>query len=183
MIEIKRWDNGEIIHKGDFTSIKECLEHGVREEVSFHHADLSNADLSNAKLDCAELEGADLKNANLNSAELNDAELNYVDLSNADLSNAELRNTKLHNTKFNNANLKNVKLNNAVGNSTHVQCFQFADYKIVIHGDTCHYDCITKSLQEWLNYEGDELNSRRKKYLNDFTKPLIRMVINSRKSR
>jgi len=35
MIEIKRWDNGEVIHSGEFDSIKECFEDGIRREISF----------------------------------------------------------------------------------------------------------------------------------------------------
>ena len=35
MIEIKRWDNGEVIHSGEFNSVGECLEDGAANGVSF----------------------------------------------------------------------------------------------------------------------------------------------------
>ena len=54
--EIKRWDNGEVIHSGDFKSIKDCLLDGVSSGISFEYADLRGADLREA-----DLRGADLR--------------------------------------------------------------------------------------------------------------------------
>lgn len=58
MIEIKRYDNGEIIHSGDFESIKECLEDGVSKNISFYRAYLVGANLERANLLAANLERA-----------------------------------------------------------------------------------------------------------------------------
>lgn len=55
MIEIKRWDNGEVIHSGEFASIKECLEDGVAKGVCFNYAELNEAELNHAALNGAEL--------------------------------------------------------------------------------------------------------------------------------
>lgn len=65
MIDIKRWDTGAVIYSGDFCSIKECLEDGVKKSICFDYADLNGAKLNKAKL---------------NKAELNYAELNYAEL-------------------------------------------------------------------------------------------------------
>ena len=68
MIEIKRWDNGEVIIKGDYESIAKCIEHNKGK--SFYRADLRSADLRSAKLSSADLSSADLSSANLRSANL-----------------------------------------------------------------------------------------------------------------
>ena len=47
-IEIRRWDNNEIIVCGEYESIKDCLEKNKRK--SFYRANLSGADLSRADL-------------------------------------------------------------------------------------------------------------------------------------
>ena len=89
-IQIKRWDNGEVIHEGEFESIKACLEDGVSKGVSFSGAELNYAELNGAKLNGAELNGAELNGAELNYAELNYAELNGAELNGAELNGAEL---------------------------------------------------------------------------------------------
>lgn len=57
-IEIKRWDNAEVIHSGKFSSVKECLEDGIENGISFFRANLEGANLYEANL-----EGADLCDA------------------------------------------------------------------------------------------------------------------------
>ena len=47
-IEIKRWDNSEIIICGEYESVKDCLERN--KDKSFYRADLRSADLSSADL-------------------------------------------------------------------------------------------------------------------------------------
>jgi uncharacterized protein YjbI with pentapeptide repeats len=90
MIEIKRWDNNEVIHSGDFADIKECLEDGVRKGGNFFRADLNYADLNGAELNDAELNRAELSGAKLNDAKLNRAGLNGAELNGAELNGAEL---------------------------------------------------------------------------------------------
>lgn len=70
MIEIKNWKTGEIIHSGEFDSIKECLEDGVKKEISFAYANLENANLYNANLERANLAFANLENADLDFSSL-----------------------------------------------------------------------------------------------------------------
>jgi len=69
-IEIKRWDNQQVIHSGDFNSTKECLEDGVKKGISFYRADLGEpyltvATLSREDLSRTNLRVADLKGGNL----------------------------------------------------------------------------------------------------------------------
>jgi hypothetical protein len=94
MIEIKRWDNEEVIHSGDFDSIKECLEDGVRKGIIFYKANFCKADLRGVDLEEANLEGAtldraDLEGTNLYKANFCKADLRGVDLEEANLYRAE----------------------------------------------------------------------------------------------
>src|SRR3990167_6194383 len=96
-IEIKRWDNSEIIICGEYESVKDCLERN--KDKSFYRADLRSADLSSADLRSANLRSANLSYANLRSADLRSATLrsaalSYANLRSADLSSADLRSAK-----------------------------------------------------------------------------------------
>jgi len=126
MIEIKRWDTGEVIFSGDYKSIKDALEDGISKGISFNYAklnyaelnyaELNNAELNNAELNNAELNNAKLNDAVLNNAKLNDAELKYAKLNNAKLNDAELNNAKLNDAELNNAKLNGAELNGANSN-------------------------------------------------------------------
>src|SRR3990167_6891967 len=59
-IEIKRWDNNEIIICGEYESVRNCLERN--KDKSFYRANLSFANLSSANLSSANLSFA--KNLN-----------------------------------------------------------------------------------------------------------------------
>ena len=75
MIEIKRWDTGEVIYSGEFSSVKDCLEAGVSKAINFCYANLNGAELNSANLNNAQMNYANLNNAELNNAELNGAQL------------------------------------------------------------------------------------------------------------
>jgi DNA-binding protein Fis len=150
MIEIKRWDTGAVIHGGDFPSIKECLEDGVKKGITFYRAQLNDAQLNGAQL---------------NDAQLNDAQLNGAQLDGAQLDGAQL---------------DGAQLNDATGSCARLHCFQHGTYKIVIVDDVCHGGCTTKKLAEWLSYSGDDLDDYDKNYLETITKPLIKMVMAAR---
>ena len=70
MIEIRQWGRGKVIHSGNFDSVKDCLEDGVKKGISFAYADLSHADLSVADLSHADLRCTKLRKANLMNAYL-----------------------------------------------------------------------------------------------------------------
>ena len=63
MIKIYSWIDGSVLHKGDFETIKELLEDGVKNGISFNYAKLNDAQLNNAKLNNAQLNYAELNNA------------------------------------------------------------------------------------------------------------------------
>ena len=111
MISINRWTDGSVIHSGDFASVKECLEDGVRKGICFDYADLNGAQLNNVELNYAELNYVKLNNAWLNYAKLSNAKLNYAKLNDAKLYRAELSNAKLNNAWLNGARLNYVELN------------------------------------------------------------------------
>lgn len=89
MIEIKRWDNGEVIHSGDFKSVKECLEDGVRQGVNFYRAKLNRVSLDGSLLDGASLISASLISASLDEASLDEASLYRANLDGVNLSEAK----------------------------------------------------------------------------------------------
>ena len=129
MIKIYSWIDGSVLHKGDFETIKELLEDGVKNGISFNYAELNNA----------QLYYAELNNAKLNYAELNDAELNNAELNNAQLNNAELNNAKLNFAKLNNAQLNNAELNCAKLNYAELNDAQGKVFYIAYFG---HHHCI-----------------------------------------
>jgi len=103
-IEIRRWDNDEIIICGEYESVKDCLE--KNRNKSFYGANLRSANLSSADLRSADLSSADLRSANLSSADLRWADLRSADLSSADLSSANLRWADLRSADLSWANLR-----------------------------------------------------------------------------
>ena len=120
-IEIKRWDDQEIIICGEYESVKDCLE--KNKGKSFYRADLSwanlssadlrSANLSSADLSWADLSWADLRSANLSSANLSSANLSSADLSSADLRWANLSSANLSSADLRSANLSSAKLSSA----------------------------------------------------------------------
>ena len=80
--QIKRWDNGKVIHEHGKT-VKECLEHGIKNGVIFNHASLNGASLNRASLNDALLNHASLYGASLYHASLKGALLNRASLNDA----------------------------------------------------------------------------------------------------
>ena len=81
MIQIKRWDNGEIIYQSETaTTVKEAIREAAKNKIL-----LTNANLTNANL----------RRANLTNANLTNADLTWADLTNANLTRANLTNTNL----------------------------------------------------------------------------------------
>jgi hypothetical protein len=70
MIQIENRFTGEVIHQGDFETVRDCVEDAVQKGISLTGANLENANLENANL-----ENANLKNANLAFANLEDAKM------------------------------------------------------------------------------------------------------------
>jgi hypothetical protein len=187
-IEIKSWLTKDVIwsYECEGNTIRLTVEAAVKAGVSLNNAQLNDAQLNNAelnyaklndaKLNYAQLNYAQLNNAELNNAQLNDAKLNYAQLNYAQLNNAELNNAQLNDAQLNDAELNYAELNNATGNTQRTHCYQHGKYKLVIVGNVCHGGCTTKTLDEWIAYDGAGLDGYELDYLNNVTKPFIRMV-------
>ena len=65
MLEIKRFDNDEVIHSGEFSSIKELVEDAIVIRKSLYRANLGGANLRGINLRGINLGGTNLKDANL----------------------------------------------------------------------------------------------------------------------
>ena len=99
MIEIKRKNLTPLVFN-DAITVKEAVQHAVKNYFILSGADLSHEDLSGTDLSHADLSGADLSYTNLSRADLSHAyvshaDLSYADLSGADVSGANLRNADL----------------------------------------------------------------------------------------
>lgn len=90
MVEIRRWDNNDVIHTIPGNSVKKCLEDGVAKGVTFYRALLFGASLGGALLKGASLDYAYLDYALLNGALLNGASLNGASLNRALLNGTSL---------------------------------------------------------------------------------------------
>jgi uncharacterized protein YjbI with pentapeptide repeats len=114
MLQIIRWDTDEVIVSNEnVSSIKELLELGVKQGVSFYRAQLNDAQLNGALLNGARLNGAQLNRAELNDAKLNGAELNDAELNDAELNRAQLDDALLNGARLNDAQLDGARLNGA----------------------------------------------------------------------
>ena len=74
-IEIKRWDNQEVIICGEYESIKDCVQNN--RNVSFYRADLSYADLSYSDLHYSDLRSAKYSDLTIKKTPLQIANLKY----------------------------------------------------------------------------------------------------------
>ena len=116
-------------------------------EASARDVDLWDADLGGADLRCA-----NLRCANLGDADLRGADLRGADLWDADLRCANLRGTDLH-------------------------TMQSGRYFLSACKGVLRGACTIKTYQEWLEYDGEGLSDYDKSYLENVTKPFVRMVI------
>ena len=127
---------------------------------------------------CADLRDADLRDANLRGADLRDAYLSGADLSGADLREADLRGADLRGANLSGANLREADLRGAYGGNARMQCLQIDPYRIIVLDKEIVWGgCTKKTVQEWLDYDGDGLDESDKKYLETITKPFIKMCI------
>ena len=106
-IEIKRWDNDEVIfsYTCENNTIGKTVEEAIKLDVNLSYACLKNTNLSYANLNYANLSNADLKNTNLRFANLR-----FANLSGANLSNADLYHTIFQYTDLSYANLSDTDI-------------------------------------------------------------------------
>jgi len=101
-IKIKNKFTDEIIVRGEYEDIKDCVEK--------NKANLRRANLREANLREANLRGADLRGADLWEADLRGANLRGANLREADLRGADLREANLWEANLRGANLRGADL-------------------------------------------------------------------------
>ena len=162
-IEIKDRFNNEVIysHECENNTLKITCMKAVFDKISLRGADLGGADLYGADLYGADLRGANLRGADLGGADLGGADLGGANLRDADLGGANLRD----------ADLRDADLRGAA---------------IVIYGMTwtiqiaknhIRIGCQSHSLEKWINFTDDEIDSMHSDALN-FWKENKEFIIN-----
>ena len=81
--EIKNRYDGTVIFKGDYPTLKACVEDAVKKGISLENANLENANLENAILTNANLENANLwgcvgNKVNIKSLQLETYDIVYI---------------------------------------------------------------------------------------------------------
>ncbi len=138
-------------------------------------ANLVHANLYGANLYGANLEGASLVRAILEGANLKGANLVHANLVHANLEGAILEDAILEG-----ANLVHANLEGAIGGNSRINSLQVDPYRIVIIDKEIVWGgCTKKLVQEWLDYDGADLDDEDRAYLETVTKPFIRMVCGS----
>lgn len=89
MIEIKNRFTDEVIHSGDFRSVKECVEDAIKRKITLSGADLRWADFREADFRGADFRRVDFRDANFRGADFRGANLNCTNFRGADFRRAK----------------------------------------------------------------------------------------------
>ena len=143
-MQLKRWDNREIIFELECSSWRELLEGAIKVKISLYRANLRSADL---------------RDANLRDADLRDADLSYANLSYADLSYADLRDADLRYADLSYANLSYADLRSAIGNMREWHSMQLETYMIVFNKHILAIGCQQHNIKKWESFTDDEIKS------------------------
>jgi hypothetical protein len=108
---IKNWKTEETIYNGEHKTMRDAVEHCVKNNICLNYASLDGASLNEASLDEASLNEALLNGASLNGASLNWASLNGASLYGASLNEASLDGASLNEALLNGASLKGASYN------------------------------------------------------------------------
>jgi len=183
-IEIRRWDNQEVIHSGYFNSIKECLRGllNMKEYVEIKRLDnqeVIHSGYFNSIKECLEdgvkkgisFYRADLRKANLRDANLENAILRCANLENAFLRCANLENAFLYNSRLAKANLENANLTGAnltganlrkvylwycKGNNKEIKNISiFDEYEVVYTKDILQIGCEGHLIEDWKGFSDE----------------------------
>lgn len=82
---IKNWNTGQILHKGKYWSISDCIEDALAKNINLDFADLRNMNLMNANLDGLYGHNINFSGSNLMGANLSDASLHTACFKNTNL--------------------------------------------------------------------------------------------------
>ena len=157
-IKIKDRFNNEVIysHECKNNTLKITCMKAVFDKISLYGADLRGADLRDANLRGADLRGANLYGANLYGADLRGADLRGADLYGADLRGADLCGADLRGAAI---------------------VIYGMTWTIQIAKNHIRIGCQSHSLEKWINFTDDEINSMHSDALN-FWKENKEFIIN-----
>ena len=113
MIQIKRWDNNETIHEGDFLAFKECFRDGKYKGVSFYRADMSGADMRGADMSGADMSGANMRRADMRRADMSGANMRGANMRGADMSGADMSGADMRRADMSGANMSGADMSGA----------------------------------------------------------------------
>jgi len=167
-MEIKNRFNGEIIHSGDFKSMKELVVNAISEGANLRGANLEYANLEGANLEGANLRGANLRDANLEYANLEGANLEganlwganleRVNLEGANLEGASLEGTNLRGANLRDANLKRVNLRDCAGNRLQIKSLFISEtYSVTYTSEYLQIGCERHSINEWWGFDDERI--------------------------
>ena len=162
-IEIKDRFNNEVIysHECKNNTLKITCMKAVFDKISLYGADLYGADLRGA-----DLYGADLRDADLRGADLYGADLYGADLRDADLRGADLRGADLYGADLRGADLCGGAI-----------VIYGMTWTIQIAKNHIRIGCQSHSLEKWINFTDDEIDSMHSDALN-FWKENKEFIIN-----
>ena len=166
-IEIKHTFTGNILftHEQENNTVISTVEEAVSVGINLSYANLRGAAIEGANLRGANLRGASLSYANLRCASLRGANLRGADLRGANLSGADL---------------EGANLEGATGNNSRMSCLQHGKYKLILLDNNILWGgCTKKTVKEWLEYTGEELDDYDRNYLLNVTKPFILLATNT----
>ena len=172
-MEIKNRFNGEIIHSGDFKSMKELVVNAISEGANLRDANLRRANLRGANLWDANLRGANLWDANLRGANLWganlwDANLRGANLRDANLRGANLRGANLEYANLEGANLEYANLEGAnlwganlwgcAGNRLQIKSLFISEtYSVTYTSEYLQIGCERHSINEWWGFNDERI--------------------------
>ena len=181
MIEIKNSFTGEVIHGGEFNSIKECLLDAIESKANLRGANLRGANLRGANLRGANLRGANLVDANLRGANLEDANLEDASLRGANLVDANLRCANLVDANLWGANLRGANLWWCSGNKSEIKSLWFSDvYPITYTFEYLQIGCERHKISDWWSFDDRRIAEMDGKTALKFwkeNKELIKQII------
>ena len=145
--------NDNVIHEGEFETMKELLLDAISQGANLRDANLWGANLDGANLDGANLWGANLRDANLWGANLDGANLDG-----ANLECANLRGANLWDANLDGANLECANLWGCAGNRSQIKSLLISDvYSITYTSKYLQIGCERHKISEWWDFDNKRI--------------------------
>ena len=113
---------GEVLYRGNFSSIKKGVEMAVEEKIDLSNIDLRHANLANAQIDGAKMNGACFWGANLNEANLAEGTFKQADFRTANCLGTCLAETDCTGADFSGSYFSRTICRDAVLTDTRFSC-------------------------------------------------------------